>query len=106
MPYAFSSQLGRRGEQAVEEAIKVYNEKTCVRWIKRTNEPDYVLFVDQGSCQSYIGKVAGTTYWSGATLFSSGMPSGAQTVSLGSGGCQDKGGRSQYMLFLQLGIRE
>ena len=35
--------------------------ETCVKFVKRTNEPDYLLFIDDGPnrCFSYVGLVGG-----------------------------------------------
>ncbi|GIY88491.1 astacin-like metalloprotease toxin 1 [Caerostris darwini] len=43
----------------LERSIKVYDKHTCIRFIPRTNEKDYIrLFPGQG-CYSYVGRTGG-----------------------------------------------
>lgn len=48
-------------EKAIFSAIKEWQEKTCVRFVPRTNQGDYVEFVDAGfgKCYSHVGRVGG-----------------------------------------------
>lgn len=42
--------LGLMGatENAVRKAMAEWEEKTCIRFVERTNEKDYLQFVDNG----------------------------------------------------------
>lgn len=52
--------IGLKGpsEKAIESAMKEWEEKTCIRFVPRTNEKDYVEFFD-GS--GYVCLVGGGT---------------------------------------------
>ncbi|MEW5841186.1 MAG: M12 family metallopeptidase [Thermoproteota archaeon] len=43
----------------VIDAMKHWTEKTGFKFVKRTTEPDYVYFTDQGGCWSMIGRRGG-----------------------------------------------
>ena len=68
VPYVINASPETRRQ--VKEAISYYNDHTNVRWVPRTDQGDYVEFVNEGGCWSYVGRVGG-----------------AQQVSLGWDGC-------------------
>lgn len=46
----------------IARAIGEYNKYTCIRWIPRTTETNYVEFQDSpssGGCWSYVGRIGG-----------------------------------------------
>ncbi|XP_065060541.1 uncharacterized protein LOC135687798 [Rhopilema esculentum] len=57
------NKIGLKGptEKAILSAMKEWEEKTCIRFKPRTNEMDYVEFIDDGfgKCYSYVGRVGG-----------------------------------------------
>ncbi|XP_057317237.1 zinc metalloproteinase nas-15-like [Hydractinia symbiolongicarpus] len=57
------NKLGLKGptEKAVLKAMAAWESKTCVRFVERTNEKDYLNFVDDGygKCFSYAGRSGG-----------------------------------------------
>ncbi|KAK3734664.1 hypothetical protein QZH41_010099 [Actinostola sp. cb2023] len=55
----FLNSLGIKGptERAIFSAMKEWEEKTCIRFVPRTNEKDYVEFFDGSGCYSYVGRV-------------------------------------------------
>jgi len=58
IPYVIDSQLPN--QQRVTDAIKHWEAKTQVRFVKRTNQEDYLRFEDGGKgCWSYIGRRGG-----------------------------------------------
>jgi hypothetical protein len=58
IPYVIDSQLPN--QQRVLDAIKHWEAKTQVRFVKRTNQEDYLNFEDGGKgCWSYIGRRGG-----------------------------------------------
>ena len=68
VPYVINASPETRRQ--VKEAIAYYNDHTNVRWVPRSDQGDYVEFVNEGGCWSYVGRVGG-----------------AQQVSLGWDGC-------------------
>jgi len=55
VPYTFNSRFNSRGRQAVQAAIRDYGRKTCVKFVPRTNQRNYIEFFHGGGCYSYIG---------------------------------------------------
>lgn len=55
--------------QVIRNAIADFNTKTCVKFVERTSQSDYVNFQRGSGCWSWIGKTS----------------RGAQELSLGSG---------------------
>ncbi|XP_078359753.1 hatching enzyme 1.2-like [Oculina patagonica] len=53
--------VGLKGmtEMAIDRAIKEWEEKTCVKFVPRTNETDYVEFFRGKGCYSYVGRIGG-----------------------------------------------
>ncbi|XP_061190296.1 blastula protease 10-like [Saccostrea echinata] len=43
----------------LREAIRQLKENTCVEWVARTSEADYVKFINDKGCYSYVGKIGG-----------------------------------------------
>ena len=58
----------------LRKAIKEIEDMTCIRFIKRTTEPDYIKIISKHGCYSYIGKIGGP-----------------QTLSLQTSGCHNLG---------------
>lgn len=74
VPYVLSKQVvkslwgignffGRKSstQQAIEAAIKEWSQKTCIRFVERTNEQDYIRFINGGAgkCHSHVGRIGG-----------------------------------------------
>ncbi|CAB3982540.1 zinc metallo ase nas-15-like, partial [Paramuricea clavata] len=68
-PYVLASSLSgsSSAKQAIDSAIKEWSEKTCIRFVRRTNQANYAEFFKGGGCASYVG-----------------MSGGKQRISLGS----------------------
>lgn len=58
VPYVISG-LNTAGRRALTLAIAEYTAKTCVRFIPRTNQRDYVQFFPGGGCYSNVGRAGG-----------------------------------------------
>lgn len=70
IPFAFSNIIDFDFEERaivksvlrqIEESLSV-NGDACIQFVERTNEKDYMLFVDKGDCSSGIGFVAGLNH--------------------------------------------
>ncbi|XP_031557474.1 zinc metalloproteinase nas-13-like [Actinia tenebrosa] len=55
----------------ITKAIANFHDKTCIKWVKRTNEPYYLLFKKLTGCWSFIGQAQD--------------PRGYQEISIGNG---------------------
>jgi len=73
VPYIFASNYDAKRKAAVKEAIAEYNKYTCIRFVPRKNERNYIKFIIDDGCWSYIG-----------------MTGGEQSISIGNG-CVYKG---------------
>jgi len=60
---AVLNKVGLKGptEKAILGAMEEIEEKTCIRFKPRTNEKDYIEFIDDGfsKCWSYVGRTGG-----------------------------------------------
>lgn len=46
--------------ELIERGINMYHSRTCIRWVPRTHEKDYVAFTnDNSGCWSSVGKIGG-----------------------------------------------
>jgi choriolysin H len=43
--------------KAISDAIAHYKEKTCIQFVPRNGQRDYVNFISAGGCYSYVGRV-------------------------------------------------
>ncbi|GFU15346.1 astacin-like metalloprotease toxin 1 [Trichonephila clavipes] len=58
VPYVIDISLAKY-HKAIDEAIADYHNHTCVRFIPRTNEKDYVKIFYGNGCNSHVGKARG-----------------------------------------------
>ncbi|GBN16024.1 Astacin-like metalloprotease toxin 1 [Araneus ventricosus] len=58
VPYYIDPSL-KRIENLIQQAIDQYHNHTCIRFVKRTNERNFIRLVKRGGCYSYVGKVGG-----------------------------------------------
>ncbi|PFX31363.1 Zinc metalloproteinase nas-15 [Stylophora pistillata] len=49
---------------AIEAAIKEWQSKTCITFVKRTTQQDYLWFFRQRGCWCNVGRIGGKTYLS------------------------------------------
>lgn len=75
IPYTMS--LGSKAQGRVRWAVQHISATTCVRWVPRSNQRDYVMMFNGGGCYSMIGRQgnrqklslgAGCLYDSGTTV--------------------------------------
>lgn len=69
--YGYSKGLAIR---LIKGAADIIQQESCVRWVERTTQNNYVVFQNQPECSSYIGQIGGM-----------------QTISLDAEGCLDMG---------------
>ncbi|RCG33221.1 hypothetical protein DQ384_01960 [Sphaerisporangium album] len=56
VPFVLSPQLPAAARTAVEEAMKDFHTRTCVRFVPRTTEESYLNIVQGNGCYSYVGR--------------------------------------------------
>ncbi|GAU96481.1 hypothetical protein RvY_07918 [Ramazzottius varieornatus] len=63
VPYEISSSFAPHELGVIEGSLKDIMAKTCVRFVPRTTETDYISFVRRGlGCSSYVARVGGKQY--------------------------------------------
>jgi hypothetical protein len=76
VPYVIDSSFNPSMVQYVNQAIQDFNDYTCVKFVKRTTEANYIKFIDDhDGCYSYVGNIK----------------RGAQNLALQYPGCDSKG---------------
>ncbi|GFY53953.1 astacin-like metalloprotease toxin 1 [Trichonephila inaurata madagascariensis] len=58
IPYVMDKSLDLY-EDLFKEAFDQYHRHTCIRFVKRTHEKDYVRIIKGPGCYSFVGKVGG-----------------------------------------------
>ncbi|CAG5851654.1 unnamed protein product [Menidia menidia] len=87
VPYVVSSQFPSYERQMIEGAMRAFAGRTCVRFVPRRNENDYISIGSQQGCWSALGRQGGR-----------------QELSLNRGGCM-YGGVIQHELNHALGFQ-
>nr|BAI68363.1 hatching enzyme [Silurus asotus] len=70
VPYTLSSVFSSSDNTVIANAMATFHSKTCIRFISRTNQSDYLSIESKDGCYSYVGKIGG-----------------AQVISLSKAGC-------------------
>lgn len=73
VPYVVSKEYSKYERSVMAKAVQEYHERTCIRFVPRTNERDYIHIVKGRGCSSSVGRTGNS-----------------QSVSLGNG-CVYKG---------------
>ncbi|XP_074522369.1 high choriolytic enzyme 1-like isoform X1 [Halichoeres trimaculatus] len=59
IPFTVSSQFTGRERQMMNYAMKAFHSKTCIRFIPRTNQRDFISIENRAGCYSNLGKAGG-----------------------------------------------
>ncbi|XP_049300732.1 zinc metalloproteinase nas-1 isoform X1 [Anopheles funestus] len=60
VPFVISGNFDAKGMQLIEQAINEYHQKTCIRFVPRMGETNYVSFESSDSgCWSSVGMIGG-----------------------------------------------
>lgn len=57
--YTLDPLLTQKKLDAIAAGMKLITDSTAIRFVKRTNEPNYVKYTSSGGCWSYAGMVGG-----------------------------------------------
>ncbi|XP_073818804.1 high choriolytic enzyme 1-like [Musca autumnalis] len=88
VPYEIRGNFNGQDMAIIEHAIEQYHRHTCIRFVRRTSEEDYISIVSGNSgCWSSVGRVGGK-----------------QEVNLQSPGCLTKPGTAMHELMHALGF--
>ncbi|KAF3833105.1 hypothetical protein F7725_026770 [Dissostichus mawsoni] len=59
IPFTTSSQFTRSERQKITNAMNAFHRKTCLRFVPRRNQYDYISIENKGGCYSSLGKTGG-----------------------------------------------
>ena len=59
VPYVIDPGFSDRGVQTIQAAIDEWNSRTVITLVERTTESDFVRFLPEGGCASYVGRRGG-----------------------------------------------
>jgi len=57
VPYVISSHYNKRERGVIASAIEQYHGETCIKFVPRTNQRDYIHIVKGSGCSSSVGRV-------------------------------------------------
>ncbi|GAB3251167.1 M12 family metallopeptidase [Chitinimonas naiadis] len=78
--YTFDADLSQKKRDAIMAGMKLIADKTAIRFVPRTNQPNYAKFISSGGCWAYAG-----------------MQGGEQPISIGDG-CEKAGVAAHEMI--------
>jgi len=55
VPYVITSSIGSTGRRAIQQAFDQYHQKTCLKFVPRSNERSYISFHVGRGCSSPVG---------------------------------------------------
>jgi len=58
VPFTYGN-LSPKFRRNVDKAVEEYNRKTCIRFVRRTNERSFIEFVSSSGCFSMLGMIGG-----------------------------------------------
>lgn len=88
VPYLFDASVPENDRNVVKQCFNEYHTKTCIKFVEKTREEDYVLIKNtQTGCWSSVGRIGGK-----------------QEVNLQSGGCTKTIGTPCHELMHTLGF--
>ncbi|XP_076857914.1 low choriolytic enzyme-like [Brachyhypopomus gauderio] len=59
VPYTISNQYSRREKDVIEGALRSFAKTTCIKFIPRSWEQDYLQIMSDSGCYSFIGRRGG-----------------------------------------------
>ncbi|KAL2077091.1 hypothetical protein ACEWY4_026595 [Coilia grayii] len=59
VPYTVSSSFSSYEKGAIETAMSVFNTQTCIKFVPRSSESDYVAIENRDGCFSSLGRTGG-----------------------------------------------
>ncbi|XP_075948945.1 high choriolytic enzyme 1-like [Anarhichas minor] len=59
IPFTINSQFTSRERQSIDRAMKAYHSSTCLRFVPRRNENDYISVENKAGCFSSLGRTGG-----------------------------------------------
>ncbi|XP_075182639.1 embryonic protein UVS.2-like [Anomaloglossus baeobatrachus] len=60
IPYTLSTDYSRADSAVIRSAIEEYSSLTCIRFVERKTQTDYIQIRSVDGCWSYLGRIGGT----------------------------------------------
>ncbi|XP_028449986.1 high choriolytic enzyme 1-like [Perca flavescens] len=60
VPFTVSSEYTSSEKRLIVKALQGFHSTTCIRFVPRNNETDYISVENQSGCFSFLGKVGGS----------------------------------------------
>ena len=62
VPYVISTAFTSTDRDMIMDAMETWSEATCIRFVHRQSQRDYIHFVQSDKCSSHVGRVGGLQY--------------------------------------------
>uniref|UniRef100_A0A673LA77 Metalloendopeptidase n=1 Tax=Sinocyclocheilus rhinocerous TaxID=307959 RepID=A0A673LA77_9TELE len=59
VPYIVSSEYSSTDISVIQNAMSTFHNKTCIRFVPRSNQTDYISIENKDGCYSYLGRIGG-----------------------------------------------
>ncbi|XP_064182270.1 hatching enzyme 1.2-like isoform X3 [Anguilla rostrata] len=59
VPYTVSREFSYYQRKRIVKAMKTFNIQTCIRFVPRSSQRDYISIENRGGCYSYLGRTGG-----------------------------------------------
>ncbi|KAF5879998.1 high choriolytic enzyme 1-like, partial [Clarias magur] len=59
VPYVISRQYSRDDKKIIKDGLRSFGKLTCVKFIRRKDEQDYIHIKSDVGCYSYVGRIGG-----------------------------------------------
>ncbi|XP_036439793.1 low choriolytic enzyme-like [Colossoma macropomum] len=59
VPYQISNHYGLSEKRIIKDALRSFEKPTCIRFIPRTQQKDYLQIMSDRGCYSYVGRIGG-----------------------------------------------
>jgi len=59
VPYTIASSFSNSERNRIRQAMDDYEARTCITFVERTNQANYVRIFESGGCWSYVGRIGG-----------------------------------------------
>merc|ERR1711931_129261 len=59
VPYTLSNEFPYYQKKKIEKAMKTYKAETCIRFVPRSSQRDFISIENRDGCYSYLGRTSG-----------------------------------------------
>ncbi|KAL6461611.1 hypothetical protein MHYP_G00297550 [Metynnis hypsauchen] len=59
VPYQITNQYGPNEKRIIKDALRSFEKSTCIRFVQRTQQKDYIRITSNRGCYSFVGRTGG-----------------------------------------------